>query len=127
MHENVVHYGFKDQCASFKSVDLGVHDFQADPKETEKRLKNAAREAIEKDGAEVILLGCTMEFGFFTELQEELKVPVIDAVVAPIKYIELLMEIHQSQGWTQSKVYGYESPPQEEIDEWGLGKPWGRK
>ena len=125
MHENVVRYGYRNHCASFKSVDLGVHDFQADPKETEKRLQAAAREAIDKDGAEVIVLGCTLEFGFFRELQKELGVPVIDAVVGPVKYLEMLMEIHQGQGWTQSKVYGYESPPEEEIREWGLGKAWG--
>ena len=89
--------------------------FQKDPHETERRLKQAAIEAIEKDGAEVILLGCTLEFGFFSELQKEIQVPVIDAVVAPVKYLELLMEIHQAQGWTQSKAYGYESPPQEEL------------
>ena len=124
MHENVVRYGFKDHLASFKSVDMGVHDFQTDPKETERRLKQAALEAIQKDGAEVILLGCTLEFGFFSELQKEIQVPVIDAVVAPVKYLELLMEIHQAQGWTQSKAYGYESPPQEELREWSLDKAW---
>jgi len=78
MHENVVKYGFTDQLASFKSLGMGVYEFQKDPAETARRMRAAAREAVEVDGAEVIILGCTIEFGFYKELQEELGVPVIE-------------------------------------------------
>jgi allantoin racemase len=131
MHENVVKYGFSEQLASFKAVNLGVHDFQKDKLETERRLKAAAEEAVEKDRAEVIILGCTIEFGFYKSLQEELRVPVIDAVLAPFKYAEFLVELKKRFNWGQSKIYGYESPPKEEIIDWkieqqyGLEKIWG--
>jgi len=125
MHENVVKYGFKEQLASFKSVDLGVYDFQKDKKETARRLKAAAREAVEDDGAEVIVLGCTIEFGFYRELQEEFGVPVIDAVLAPLKYTEFLVELRDRFGWKASKVYGYQSPPLEEIQGWKLQEKYG--
>src|SRR5450756_2504236 len=59
MHENVVKYGFRDRLASFKSVDLGVYDFMKDVNETNRRLTAAAREAVEQDRAEVVILGCT--------------------------------------------------------------------
>ncbi|KUK27584.1 MAG: Hydantoin racemase [Acetothermia bacterium 64_32] len=125
MHENVVKYGFKDHLASFKSVELGVYDFQKDKEETSRRLKAAAREAVEEDGAEVIVLGCTIEFGFYRELQGELGVPVIDAVLAPLKYAELLVELRDRFGWKTSKVYGYQSPPLEEIQGWKLQEKYG--
>jgi allantoin racemase len=125
MEENVVRYGLRDRLASMKSVDMGVHDFQADPSETEARLKAAAQEAVEKDGAEVIILGCTIEFGFFRQLQSELKVPVLDAVVAPFKYAEFLVEVRDRFGWMHSKVQGYESPPLTEIASWGLEEQYG--
>ncbi len=125
MHENVVQYGFKEQLASFKSVDLGVYDFQKDTQETERRLHAAAREAVEEDGAEAVVLGCTIEFGFYRELQAKLKVPVIDAVLAPLKYAEFLVGLRDRFGWGHSKVYGYQSPPVGEIREWGLEDQYG--
>ena len=125
MHENVVKYGFVDHLASFRSVDLGVYDFQKDKAETARRLKAAAREAVEVDRAEVIILGCTIEFGFYRELQEELGVPVIDAVLAPLKYAEFLVELRDRFGWSHSKVYGYQSPPLEEIRDWKLEDQYG--
>lgn len=120
MHENVIHYGFEDRLASFKAVDLGVLEFQRDPQETARRLRAAAKEAVEQDGAEVVILGCTIEFGFYSKLQSELGVPVIDAVLAPLKYAEFLVEIRERIGWAHSKVYGYQSPPLEEIKDWKL-------
>ena len=125
MHENVVNYGFEDRLASFKSVELGVQDFQRDPAETAKRLRAAAEEAVEEDLAEVIILGCTAQFGFYEELQRDLGVPVIDAILAPLKYAEFLIEIKNRFGWLQSKRYGYEGPPKEEITTWNLDKQYG--
>ena len=127
MHENVVKYGFAEHLASFKSVDLGVYDFQKDKAETARRLREAAKEAVEKDRAEVIILGCTIEFGFYQELQEELGVPVIDAVIAPLKYAEFLVELRERFGWSTSKVYGYQSPPPAEIRDWGLEEQYGTR
>ena len=120
MHENVVDYGFKEKLASFKSVGLGVHDFHKDEAETAKRLKEAAKEAVEQDRAEVVILGCTIQFGFYKELQGYLGVPVIDAILAAFKYAEFLIELRNRFGWSHSKIYSFESPPEEEIRSWGL-------
>lgn len=119
MRERVRKYGFGDRLASFKPVDLGVLDFQENHELTRDRLTTAAREAIEDDDAEAIILGCTVEYGFFEELQEDLGVPVLDAVTAPFKFAELQAEL-TAFGWSHSKVGGYESPPVEEIREWNV-------
>jgi allantoin racemase len=125
MHENVVKYGFLSRLSSFRSLDMGVYDFQKDPAKTAQRMRDAAREAVEVDGAEVIILGCTIEFGFYKELQEELGVPVIDAILAPFKYAEFLTEIKNRFSWTHSKVYGYQSPPKSEIGDWKIEQEYG--
>jgi len=119
MRDNVTRYGSGDRLASFKVLELGVHDFQADPAETHRRIAAAGREAVEQDGAEVIVLGCTAEFGFFEQLQDELGVPVIDATVAPFKYAELLGELARL-GWRPSEVGGYAPPPAAELQAFGL-------
>ncbi|HHY04000.1 MAG TPA: hydantoin racemase [Thermoanaerobacterales bacterium] len=120
MMDNIVSYGLKDKLASFKSLDLGVLELHADEQETTRRMKQLAKEAVEKDGAEVIVLGCTIQFGFYKELQEYLNVPVIDAIVAPFKYAEFLAELKDKFGWSHSKIGGYTSPMISEIKEWGL-------
>jgi len=119
MRDNVVRYGFGERLASFKVVDLGVHEFQEDRDLTHRRLTDAAREAISADGAEVIVLGCTIEYGFFQQLQEDVGAPVVDATVAPFKYAELMADI-AALGWRPSKVGGYASPPARELEAFGL-------
>ncbi len=120
MENNVIKYGLKDRLASFRSVGLGVLDFHRDEKKTAEIIKREARKAVEEDGAEVILLGCTIQFGFYKELQEEIGVPVIDAVIAPFKYAEFLVELKKRFGWKHSKIGGYETPPFEEMDSWNV-------
>ena len=120
MHENVVNYGLVERLASFESVDLGVEDFQKDKEETERRLTEAAQRAIENKLAEVIILGCGLQYGFYQVLQKKLGVPVIDAVVAALKHAEMGIELRQRFGWGHSKRYEYESPPTDEIVAWGL-------
>jgi len=120
MHENVVNYGLKERLASFESLELGVEDFQREKEETERRLTEAAQRAIEERLAEVIILGCGLQYGFYQVLQKKLGVPVIDAVVAALKHAEMGIELRQRFGWGHSKRYEYESPPTDEIVAWGL-------
>jgi allantoin racemase len=68
----------------------------------------------------VLILGCTVEYGFNQEMQAELGIPVIDAVTAPFKYAELLAELAERFGWYPSRMWGSEAPPQAELAAWGL-------
>jgi allantoin racemase len=120
MMENVIRYGMKDRLASFKSVDLGVLEFHQDEEETARRFREVGREAIERDGAEVLILGCTATFGFYRELQGELGVPVIDSMIAAFKAAEFAAELKNRFGWSHSKIGGYESPPSSEFASWRL-------
>ena len=124
MRENVVKYGMADRLASFKSVDLGVLDFHRDEGETARRFREAAREAVEDDGAEVLILGCTATYGFYCELQEELGVPVIDPMIAAFKTAEFAAELKNRLGWSHSKIGAYESPRVEEFTPWRLGEQY---
>lgn len=127
MLSNVVRYGLKERLASFKPIEMGVLDFQRRHKETKRRLFEASKKAVEEDGAEVVILGCTAEFGFWKQLQDRLKVPVLDAVITPFKYAEYLAEMRNRFGWKHSKIGGYETPPLREIEKWGLEKQYSTK
>lgn len=89
---------------------------------THRRFREVAKQAIENDGAEVIILGCTGAHGFFKQLQQDLGVPVIDPGIVAVKYAEFPAEIKNRFGWKYSKVGAYETPPREEILGWQLGK-----
>ena len=127
IRDNVVKYGFKDRLALFKSVALGVRDLQEDRTEAATRIKELAKEAVERDLAEVIILGCTIQFGFYKELQQDVGVPVLDAILATLKYAELMIELKKRFNWGQSKAYSYESPPRDEIIDWKLEEQYGVK
>jgi allantoin racemase len=120
MRRNVLAYGLGDKLASFRSLELGVLDLHADEGRTKKRLQEAARQAVEEDGAEVVVLGCTVQFGFYRELQDQLGVPVIDVVCAPFKQAEYLVDLRKRFGWSHSKKGGYEKPPEKEIADWRI-------
>jgi allantoin racemase len=125
MMENVIRYGMGERLASFKSVDLGVLEFHQDEDETARRFIQAGQEAVERDGAEVLVLGCTATYGFYRKLQEELGVPVIDSMIAAFKTAEFASELKNRLGWSHSKIGGYESPPPDEFKPWRLAEQYG--
>lgn len=94
---------------------MGVLEFHQDEEETVRRMKREIRSAIETDRAEVIILGCSMQFGFYEELQEEFQVPVIDSMVASLKHTEYLLQVREQTGWCFSRRGLYERPPEQEM------------
>jgi allantoin racemase len=120
MMENVIRYGMQERLASFKSVDFGVLDFHRDEEETTRRFLQVGREAIEQDGAETLILGCTAADGFYHQLQKELGAPVIDPTIAAFKTAEFAAELKNMLGWSHSKIGAYEPPPPGEHAAWRL-------
>ena len=120
MHDNVRRYGLESKLASFRTIDLWVPQYHQDEAETARRFYEQGRKAVEEDGAEVIVLGCTASAGFYAELRDALGVPVIDSAIAALKYAEYLVDLRDRFGLSHSKRGGYESPPEYELERWGL-------
>ena len=108
-------YGHGDAMASMRAIGLGVEAIRAEPELAHARLRDEARRAIEEDGAEVLILGCTAKYGFHEELTKELGAPVIDSMIAALRYAEML-----AGTWSPSRLGGSEPPPEDEIRSWGL-------
>lgn len=117
MQENVDKYGFDRRLHGFRVLDMSVSEFQQDTAVTERRILEEAKAAV-ADGADCIVLGCTIEFGFYEHVQHVVGVPVIDAIVAPLRYAEFLADLRQDHGWAHSKQVGYDAPPVAELDAW---------
>lgn len=120
MSHNIRHYGHGNRLVSIRPLGLAVHEYQVDHERTCNRLLREGRTAVEEDGAEVLILGCTADYGFNRQMQDELGVPVIDAVMAPFKVAEMLADTASRFGWYPSERWGSESPPEDELSGWGL-------
>ena len=118
--EAIVHgYGHAHRLTGLYPVDLGVTDFQKDHAETARRLVAAGRKAVEQDYAEALILGCTMEMGFYKEIEKAVGVPVIDAAVAALKRAEYGALLKRQCGWIPSRKWSCEPPPEDEIRRFG--------
>jgi allantoin racemase len=85
-------YGFSHRCASVRASGLTVLDIDALPEsEVRALLMSEARQAIDDDGAEVIVLGCAGMTGLDAELSALLGAPVVDGVAAGVKLAEALV------------------------------------
>ncbi len=115
MQSTVHGYGHAERLAGFYDVDLGVDDFQKDHAETNRRLLAAGRKAVEEGGAEALILGCTMEVGFYKEIEKELGVPVIDPSIAALKRAEYAAILKRQCGWVPSRKGSCESPSEAEL------------
>lgn len=125
MGQTVRHYGCEERLASFESAGFRVEEFHKDPGETRKQLRRCAVRAVEEHKAESIILGCTLEVGFYAELQQFLRerfsadIPVIDCSIAALKAAENAALLKQI-GWTNSRIWGMEPPPEEELARFGI-------
>lgn len=115
MEDNLNMYGLEKKLASFRILNFTVNRMRREREGLERAIAREAKLAIVEDGAEVVILGCTVEAGFSRRLMQRLKVPVVDPVIVSFKYAELLADLYSKLGLSHSKIYGYESPPREEV------------
>ncbi|PZQ48152.1 MAG: hydantoin racemase [Rhodovulum sulfidophilum] len=120
MEANIREIGHGDRLTGLYEVGLGVDDFQRDHAETARRLIAAGRRAVEEDHAEALVLGCTMEIGFYKAIEAELGVPVIDPAIAAFKRAEYGAELRRRCGWTPSRKWTCEPPSEAEMARFGL-------
>jgi allantoin racemase len=120
MHTAIKQYGYGEHLASFRSVGMTVPEFQNDHVITEQKLMEAGRLAVEQDGAESLVLGCTLEFGFFEKMQKELNVPVIDPSMAALKQAEQAAILKKHYNWKPSRKWSCEPPSEDDIKQFGL-------
>lgn len=102
----VRHYGLERRCASVRTVDLPDDVVQDDDAATHAIVAAEGRRALEQDGAEVLILGCSKLSRFDKALERELGVPVLDGVACAVK----LAEASVGYGLRTSKRLGFAAP-----------------
>ncbi len=106
--------GLDARCASVRASGLGVLELESEPGRAVEAIVARAREAVERDHAEVICLGC----GGMAELEEKVSaatgVPIVDGVRAAVTIAEGLVRM----GLTTSKVGTYAPPRPKVVTGW---------
>ena len=105
MRALVASYGLESRCASVRMIDLSVGKLETELPKIKRLFLREGREAI-AEGAETILLGCAGLSGLDKEFEKELRIPVIDGVVAAVKLLESLHDY----GINTSKILTYRTP-----------------
>jgi len=102
-------YEFQGRVTSVRFANVPVLDLEHTDQAAEAILQEA-RKAIDEDGADVIVLGCTGMSPVAAFLQQQLEVPVVDPAVAALTLAESLVRMRLSH----SKKC-YLTPPKKEI------------
>lgn len=106
---NIIASQLDGRLASVRSAEVPVLELK-DRERAKASILREARKAIEEDGADVIVLGCTGMAKLAKEIQEELGVPVVEPATAAIKLAEMLVQM----GLSHSKI-SFKIPPEKEI------------
>lgn len=109
IEENIHTYGFSERCVSVRYARIPVLELK-DSEKAYCAILEEAKAAIEHDGAECIVLGCTGMSSLTKRLMDRLGVPVVYLVVASLLIAELCVRM----GLTMSKI-AYETPSDKEV------------
>lgn len=120
MRDLVQRYGCQDALASFRSMDLSVEELADRNGAAEKKMLEETEEAVRQDGAECVILGCTLQMGCYRELQKQAGVPVIDVALAALFEAVHRVILRERCGWSMSQVGSYQTSPAGRLRQWGL-------
>jgi len=93
--------GLWERAASVRAINLHVLDLD-DHDRTLNEVHEEARRAVDVDGAEVIVLGCTVMGPIADALAQRLGVPVIEPGTAALK----LAEAFAAPDWSDALLFG---------------------
>ena len=108
--DGIARCGMQDCMAAVKTVDIASEESFTFPERTLEQLVRAAREAVQQNGADVILLGCGVMADFAEQICEAVGVPVVDPLAAGVKTAETLAAL----GLSHSRR-GYAFPAETEL------------
>ena len=103
--------GMERHLISVPAVDMSIPAAQADPAAFFTRVREAARLAVERDGAEVIVLSEVAPPGFARQLRSELGVAFVDPAMASWKWAEMMADLYEREAVSHAEIGAYEPPP----------------
>ena len=111
IEQNALLAGMDRHLASVREVNMSVPAALADPGTFLDRVREQARLAVDRDGAEVIVLSEMAPPGFARTLRSELGVAFVDPGMAAWKWAEMTADLYEREAVSHSEFGAYERPP----------------
>lgn len=92
--ETVQANGLEGRLASIRSLDQPLRDVGGIQQDHGERLVALSHEAVERDGADVIILAGAPLAGLARSVADQLPVPVVDGVSSAVRHAETLARMH---------------------------------
>ena len=103
--------GLEQHYASSPVLEMSVMEMDANPAKAKRRILELARKCVQKDRAEVIVLGCAGLAGYSEDIEAEIGVVVLDPTSVAFKVAEAMADL----GLRHSKAGRFSYPPKKEI------------
>jgi len=103
--------GVPDYQYAIRPIGLTVIDVMKDRMSAKELVAKNCEIALKETNSELIVMGCSGFSGLRSELEKQLKVPIIDPIVAGVHICAALAKM----GISQSKMLTYRTPPKFEI------------
>ena len=91
VREQVAKLGLQWSIASIVSLEAAIEEIRSSSGSLKARLVELCNRCIERDGAELIVLGCASMALLGDEVEEAISVPVVNAVKLSLKAAEMLV------------------------------------
>jgi len=111
-------HGLDHRCASIRATGCSVLDCTRDPAGTAAATVAAARDAVARDGAEAVVLGCSGMGGLEEAVRDALDVPVLDGTAAAVGLVASLVDC----GLRTSRAGAFMAPIAKPIRTRGAGR-----
>lgn len=106
VEELVVRYGMERRCRAVRAAGIPVLALEEAGDNARRQVRDEVLRAVAEDRAEAVILGCAGMADLTAWLTAETGVPVIDGVVAGVKFAEALV----GAGINTSKAGAYAAP-----------------
>lgn len=110
IQSRVREYGYEHLVSSFRWSDRHVPELSNDAEASYQAYLALAKRAVDEDGAESIILGCTMNFDIQKRIQDKFGLPVVEPIAAALQQSEAAVDRALRFGWTPSHLGTCEGP-----------------
>lgn len=96
LEEKIRKHGLDSRLASIRPIGVPVIELDRDFERVKSLLSAQARLAVDNDGADTLILGCTGMGGLAAEIHHQVGCPVVDPVATSVKWAEMLQSLKLS-------------------------------
>lgn len=105
--ETVQQHGLIGRLASIRCLDEPLRDISAVQQDHESRLRTLCKQAVDEDGADVLIIAGAPLAGLARTIRQDIPVPLVDGVSSAVQHAESLIALAPQRPWAGS----YAMPP----------------